>query len=121
MHLSSRRHPVVWLLIGLVAGFLLALAPSARSKTTDWHMIMILVAENNESALRDWLARRDIAPRTIGVQLAAPLSEADVEALAERDLALLIRAPLPGESIPELSTARQWMPLVQAADAPVSP
>ena len=30
-------------------------------------------------------------------------------------------APLPGESIPELSTARQWMPLVQAADAPVSP
>lgn len=107
----SPRHPAIWVMVGLLVGLLIGQAPAARSQTTVWHMI--LVPEANEAALRGWLARRNIAPQTIGVQLAAQLSEADVEALAERELALQIRAPLPGEFISEPSTARQWMPVVQ--------
>lgn len=113
---QSHRHPIVWLLVGLIAGLLISRAPVSQGQQLDWHMI--LVTASNETALRDWLARRNIAPRAVGVQLAARLSEADVVALAERDLALLIRAPLPGEFIPEPTAVRQWMPLV-LSDAPI--
>jgi hypothetical protein len=67
-------------------------------------------------ALRAWLEGRGIDYHVAWVGLAMQLDEAEMEALAERDDVLLIRAPLPSEPLPEgdaeTITARVWLPTV---------
>ncbi len=49
--------------------------------------------------------------------MAMQFDEAEMDALAERDDVLLLRAPLPSEPLPKLTaplnTRRMWLPLVE--------
>src|SRR5262245_29871183 len=112
------KHPAIWLLVGLLAGILISHCPAAQGQETAWHMIVV-APQTDMSIIQDWMARRGIAPQTVGTLLAAQLSETDVEALSERDIVLEIRAPLPGEYIPKPPSMWQWLPIVQSdGDAP---
>jgi len=110
------RNPVIWFLFGLIVGLLLGSQPFVHGQTSATHVIVVSPRANMKS-VQDWMARRGIAARTVGTMLAAPLSEADVEALAERDDVLQVRAPLPSELVAEPVSAQQRLPIVQADGA----
>ena len=112
MHVIG-KYPVMWLLAGLLAGLLIGHGPTAQGQETAWHMIVVS-PQMDMSIVQNWMTRRGIAAQTVGTLLAAQLSEADVEALGERDFVLEIRAPLPGEYIPKPPSIWQWLPIVQA-------
>lgn len=65
------------------------------------------------AALRAWLERRGIAYEVAWLGLAVEISEAEAEALGERDDVLLLRTPFPSEPLPGLDappiTARVWL------------
>jgi hypothetical protein len=85
----------------LVAGWPIAQAQPARA----WHMIVI-PAEVDPAVVQAALARRGVTSHMAEIVLAAELSEADVEALAERAEVIAVRAPLPGEPV-----TRAWAPV----------
>ena len=108
----------------LVSGLLAVLAlvlliMPARAGAPDRALQVVYVragdAQPNE-ALRAWLERRGVAYQVAWIGMAMEIDEAELEALAERDDVLLLRAPLPSEPLPELTaplnTRRMWLPLV---------
>lgn len=100
------RKQLAALLAGAVLGLLLAGRPSAQAQPLRaWHMIVI-PAEVDPAVVQAALARRGVAGRVAEIVLAAELSEADVEAIAEREDVLLVRAPWPGEPL-----VREWVPV----------
>lgn len=68
--------------------------------------MIVIPAEVDPAVVQAALARRGVAGRVAEVVLAAELTEADVEAIAERDDVIAVRAPLPGEPF-----EREWLPV----------
>lgn len=106
-------------LLGLLA-LALMIAP-ARADAPERALQVVYVRAGDaqpDGALREWLERRRIAYQVAWLGLAMAIDEADMEALAERDDVLLIRAPLPSEPLPERDAApvqgavRVWVPVV---------
>jgi len=116
---------VLYLVVGLAIGLFLNMSLeknnlpiASATPARAWQMIVIS-ATTDPAAFQQWLARRGVESRVTEIVFAAELSEADVEAVAERDIVLEIRAPLPGEYIPKPPSMWQWLPIVQAdGDAP---
>lgn len=106
------RKELVALLAGAVIGLaLLAGRPSAQAQPLRaWHMIVI-PAEVDPAVVQAALARRGVAGRVAEIVLAAELSEADVEAIAEREDVLLVRAPWPGEPL-----QHAWVPVAGGSE-----
>ncbi len=108
----------------LVAGLIIGLALNMFFKTTTptasatparaWQMIVI-PATSDQVAFQQWLARRGVESRVTEIVFAAELSEADVEAVAEREDVIVVRDPQPGEVLP--AQDRGWLPLI-AGGAP---
>lgn len=102
----SAGRPSTYLLFGLLASLLLAGLPAAQAAPERaWHMVVI-PAEADAPAMQAWLAQRGAASPVAEVVLAAELSEADVQAVAEREDVIQVRAPQPGEPV-----ERQWVPV----------
>lgn len=94
----------------------LAIMPArAGAPTTAPHIVYIRAsAAQPDPAMRALLEQRGIDYKVAWVGLALDLDEAALEALAERDDVLLIRAPQPGDPLPASvgeSAARLWVPV----------
>ncbi len=101
----------ICLLVGLSVGTVIAARPAIQAAPErTWHMIVI-PAEADGSAIQNWLARRGVDARVAEVVLAAKLSEADVEAVAEREDVIVVRAPRPGEPV-----VRGWVPVARSGE-----
>lgn len=101
------RRVIIWLVLALVLVGILLAGQAAAAPARAWHMIVI-PTEADVDQLQAWLARRGVDAHLAELVLAAELSEADVEALAERAEVIEVRAPQPGEPV-----ERGWVPVVR--------
>lgn len=99
----------------LLAALLLVSMPArAGAPATAPHIVYVRAAAQPDPAMRAWLEQRGIDYTVAWVGLALDLDEAALEALAERDDVLLIRAPQPGDPLPvsvDEGAARLWVPM----------
>jgi len=107
---------VLYLVVGLAIGLFLNMSLeknnlpiASATPARAWQMIVIS-ATTDPAAFQQWLARRGVESRVTEIVFAAELSEADVEAVAEREDVIVVRDPSPGEALP--AQLRGWLPLI---------
>lgn len=103
-------------MLAILALALLIMPARAGAPERALHVVYVRAGEAQpDETLRAWLARREIAYQVAWIGLAMEINEAELEALAERDDVLLLRAPLLGEPLPaklEGARTRVWMPVM---------
>jgi hypothetical protein len=104
-------------LLAALALMLIIMPARAGAPARALHVVYVHAGDAQpDPALRAWLEQRGIDYQVAWIGLAMEIDEAEMEALAEREDVLLLRAPFPSEPLPDVAAApvtpRAWFPLM---------